>query len=110
MNSYTLKINKEVELPEPLEMGYDYTVQAKLAIKSIEKIDQDNGEFEYAHKGQLLYVDTTTKQGKSIKAKAKGSQSQKLRWEIMQHGDEEFYKETMSKIINNLEEILIYIK
>lgn len=111
MNSHTLKINGTAELPTTLEMGHDYIVAGKLSVTSIEKIDQENGEFEFCHKSKLHSIELVNKIGATVKGKAKGSQSQKLRWKIMEkQNTEEFYKLIMGKIIDNLDEILEMLK
>lgn len=111
MNSHTLKINGTAELPTTLEMGHDYVVAGKLSVTSIEKIDQENGEFEFCHKSKLHSIELVNKLGQTVKSKAKGSQSQKLRWAVMEHENtEEYYQKVMSKIIENLDEILTVLK
>ncbi len=111
MNSYTLKIGGTSEIPTTLEMGHDYVVAGKLSVTSIEKIDQENGEFEFCHKSKLHSIELVNKLGKTVKGKAKGSQSQKLRWSIMEkENTEDYYQLVMSKLIENLDEVLTVLK
>ncbi len=105
-NSNTLKIIGTCELPNNLEMGVDHKIIAKVSIPKVEKIDLENGEYEFCHKGRLLNIELTTNEGKSFKARVKGSKSQKLRWAIMEFGDADYYEQAMDKIIANLETIL----
>lgn len=106
MNSHALKIVKTAELPEPLEMGFDYAVAGRMAVVDINKHDEQDGTFTFTYKGQLTHIQVVNKIGKTVKAVAKGSKSQVLRYKIMEHGDNDFYEATMSKLIDNLDEVL----
>ncbi len=105
-NSYTLRIIGTAELPASLEMGYDHIVAGRVSIVSIEKQDNMDGTFTFAHKGKLTHIELVNKAGQTFKGVAKGSKSQKLRWRIMQYGDNDYYEQVMEKIIVNLEQIL----
>ncbi len=110
MNSHTLKIGGTCEIPTTLEMGHDYVVAGKLSVTSIEKIDENNGEFEFCHKSKLHSIELVNRLGATVKGKAKGSQSQKLRFSIMEkENTEEYYQAVMSALIQNLDDILTYL-
>jgi len=106
INSNTLKINGIVELPDGLEMGKDYVIGARMAVPEIAKQDNEDGSFTYAHKGKLTHIELVTKVGTTYKGVAKGSKSQKLRWRIMERGDNDYYERVMEKLINNLDSVL----
>ncbi len=106
MNENTLKIIGTVSLPEPLEMGTDIVVAGRMSVVSIEKKDLENGDFEYCHKAKISHVEVVNKLGATVKGVKKGSKSQVLRLRILEHGDEEYYQQVMSKIIDNLEDII----
>ena len=109
-NSYTLRIIGIAELPNPLIMGFDYEIKAKVAIPKIEKIDLENGEFEYLHKAKMINIELATQGNKAVKGTAKGSKSQKLRWRILERTDNDGYEKIMDAIINNLDEVLNILK
>lgn len=106
MNDHELKLIKTVFLPEPLEMGFDYAFAGRMSVIDINKHDDQDGSFTYTYKGQLTHVEVVNKLGKTFKAVAKGSKSQVLRMKLLNYGDQEFYEQTMSKIIDNLDEVL----
>jgi len=110
MSNYTIKIIGTAELPESLEMGYDHVVAGRMSIVSIEKQDNQDGSFTYQHKGKLTHIEVVNKAGKTFKGVAKGSKSQKLRWRIMERGDNDYYEKVMDFLINNLDEVLANFK
>lgn len=103
MNSNTIKIIGTAEIPEALEMGFDYAIAGRLSVPSIEKQDNQDGSFTYQHKGKLQLIQIVNKSGKTFKGIAKGSKSQKLRWKIMERGDNDFYELVMNSIIENID-------
>ncbi len=105
-NSNTIKIIGTAELPNGLEMGQDYIIAARMGIPEISKQDNEDGTFTYQHKGKLTHIELANPAGKTFKGVAKGSKSQKLRWRIMEHGDNDYYEKVMDHFINHLEEIL----
>ncbi|MGH7249529.1 MAG: hypothetical protein ACREGC_01000 [Minisyncoccia bacterium] len=87
-------------------MGQDYVIAARMAIKEVAKQDNEDGSFTYQHKGKLTHVELANNAGKTFKGVAKGSKSQKLRWRIMEGGDNDYYEMVMDRIINNLDQVL----
>lgn len=106
MPNYSLRIIGLADMPSALEMGSDYKITARVAIPKVEKIDLENGDYEYLHKARLINIEIADKGGKTFKGTAKGSPSQKLRWALMERMDEEGYKQVIFKILNNLDEVL----
>ncbi len=109
-NDNTLKITGIAELPQGLEMGKDYVIAARMSIPGISKDDNEDGTYTYQHKGKLTHVEIVTDAGKTFKGVAKGSKSQKLRWKIQEHGDNDYYEMVMDRIISNLDEVLRILK
>lgn len=107
MNSHVLKITKNAELPESLEIGSEYQVVVKGSVTGISKDDNEDGTFTFTNKMALLNVELTDKTGKTIKAKDTRKQSQKLRGQIMALGLD--YDLTMNDIRHFLPEILNFI-
>ena len=105
-NSHTIKIVGTAEIPVMLEMGQDYVIGARMAIPEISKQDNEDGTFTYQHKGKLTHISVVNSAGKTYKGVAKGSKSQKLRWRIMEHGDNDYYEMVMDRIIGNLDQVL----
>ena len=69
--SNTLKVTGVAEIETPLEIGEDYTIGARLSIVSIEKSDNQDGTYNYGHKGKLQLIGVTTKEGETYKGKVK---------------------------------------
>src|SRR6185369_120437 len=103
--SNTLRIIGICELPTPLEMGVDYIVAGKLSIPKIETIDLKIGKFELLHKGKIHSIELADKIGKTFKGTAKGSQSQVMRYKIMDKYGADAYESVMSVLLTNLDEI-----
>ena len=108
MNSFDLKLVKTVEIPELLETGHDYAFAGRMCVTDINKHDEQDGSFIYTHKGQLTHIEVINKLGKTFKAVAKGSKSQVLRFKITERGLD--YDLTMSKLLDNLDDVLEVIK
>ena len=109
-HSFELKLTKTIGIPEMLETGHDYIIAGKMSVTDINKHDEDNGNFLYTHKGQLIQLEFINKAGLTIKGKAKGSQSQKLRWSIMEkENTEEYYQKVMSALIENIDDVISYL-
>lgn len=103
MNSHSIKLSGKFEIPEPLEIDRDYLVSINGSVDSIAK-HSDGGEFEYVYSLKPLYGEILKDNGTTMKMTKKGSQSQKLRAEILSRGLD--YSQIMSKIIDNLDLIL----
>lgn len=108
MNSYVLKITRNAELPEPLEIGNEYKVTVNGEVTGISKDDNDDGSFNYTHKMQLRSVELIDKQGKVLKSKDNRKRSVQLRGAILAYGVD--YDSTMVGIISHLSEVLSLIK
>lgn len=107
MNSHTLKINRNAELPESLEIGNDYKFVVNGSVTGISKDDNDDGSFTFTYKVGLRDVEVINKTGKTIVSKDTRRQSQKLRSQITIMGLD--YDDTMNKIRHFLPEIIDYI-
>jgi len=103
MNSHSIKLSGKFELPEQIELVRDYELKITGSADSVTK-HLEGEEVEYVYNFKPLYGEVTTDKGKTIKVIKKGSQSHKLRYEIEYRGLD--YKEIMSKIITNLDEII----
>lgn len=108
MNSHILKITRNAELPESLEIGNEYKVLIDGEVTGISKDDQDDGSFSFTYKMQLRSVELIDNVGKVIKSKDNKKQSVKLRGQIAAFGLD--YDQTMTSIRHYLPEILVYIE
>ena len=118
-NSHIIRILGTSEIAEPLKEGMRYLCQVEADLISIEKKDNHDESYTYTYKlkntGKMAVSDM---QGKIIKADAKKSNSQKLHgalwYQWSESGQtisfEDYYKQTMSKIILYLPDILEYLK
>jgi len=110
MNSYTLRITGTAEIPTPLSQGLDYTIKAQIAIPRVEKIDLENGNFEFLHKGKLINIELADKLGNSYKGTVKGSPSQKWRNIIGAVKGFDEYDSFMDKMIKHSEQVISFVE
>jgi hypothetical protein len=102
-NSHSIKLSGKFEIPEPIEIDRDYQISLTGSVDSIAK-HSDGGEISYVYSLKPLYGEVTTDKGDTVKMVKKGSQSQKLRAEILSLGLN--YEQEMNIIISNLDDIL----
>jgi hypothetical protein len=75
INSYILRINGAVEVPQALVSGHNYRVTIEGAIPKMETSDNDNGSFDVTYKMKPIKVELITETGETIKAKDSRSNS-----------------------------------
>lgn len=107
-NNHVLKIKGSAELPEPLQDETEYVLKVRGTTDGVSRDPNHDGTHTYTYKFGLETVEIEMTGGKVMKVVRKGSQSQRLRAMIMAQGLD--YELTMSKLMDNLEEILEVIK
>jgi hypothetical protein len=83
INSYILKINGKVEIPEELVAGHNYKVSIEGSIPSYEMSDNENGTFDLTYKLKPIRVELINELGVTLKAKDPRSNSNKARSQAM---------------------------
>lgn len=102
MNNHVLKIKGSAELPESLEDETEYIIKVRGTTDGVSRDPNHDGTYTYTYKFGLETADIEFRGGRIAKVIRKGSQSQKLRAMILSYGLD--YEQTMSKIIDHLEE------
>jgi hypothetical protein len=77
--TYYLKIQGKVNIPNRVEIGHNYKVVADCSITSETKIDNDNGEFDVVFKVEPITCEISKDNGAVTKAKDPRKQSVKFR-------------------------------
>ena len=77
--TYYLKIQGKVNIPERVDIGHNYKLTADCSITSESKIDNDNGEFDVVFKVEPITAEIQKDNGKIIKARDPRKNSQKVR-------------------------------
>lgn len=116
-NRFIIKITGTAEIDRLLEFGKDYEVQVKTEVRSINKIPQDDGTFDYMTSLRQSHVELIV-DGEKVAAKDKSKKSQKLRGALYYQWQESksdtdfeaYYEIAMSKLILNLPEVIQYLK
>lgn len=108
MNNHVLKIKGSAELPDKLEDETEYIIKVRGTTDGVSRDPNHDGTYTYTYKFGLETADIEMTGGKIQKVVRKGSQSQKMRAMILSQGLD--YERTMSKIMDNFEEILEIIK
>jgi hypothetical protein len=114
INENILKITAQVSIPEPLVVDENYTIALHGQITGYGEDSNDDGTRNATWKFKAITGEVLKSTGKAIKIKDKRKSSQKLRgriWGIWSEtqsplSEEEFYEESMKKIINNCEQLL----
>lgn len=107
-NNHVLKIKGSAELIESLQDETEYIIKVRGTTDGISRDPNHDGTYTYTYKFGLETAEIETIGGKVQKVVRKGSQSQRLRAMILAQGMD--YETTMSKLMDQLEEVLEGIK
>lgn len=108
MASQQLRLSGSFEIESPLEIDKNYELNLTGGITSISKHSDETGGYDYVYHLKPLFGDIVGDRGALVKLRKKGSQSQKLRFEIMRRDVE--YEPVMGKFLTHLDDILEFIK
>lgn len=108
MSSQQLRLSGSFEIEFPLEIDKNYELNLTGGITSISKHSDETGGYDYVYHLKPLFGEVGQEKGKMVKIRKKGSQSQKMRFEIMRRDID--YEQTMTKFLTNLDDILEFIK
>lgn len=108
MASQQVKLSGSFEIEHPLEIDKNYELTLTGGITSISKHSDETGGYDYVYHLKPLYGEIGQEKGAMVKLRKKGSQSQKLRFEIMRRDVE--YEPVMGKFLTHLDDILEFIK
>jgi len=119
MDSHIIRFTHTAELPTPdsteaLVTGMDYVIGVTTAITNIDRKDNQDGTFTFTYKARVATVDLVNAVGKSIQARAKGSESKRQRGQLFViHRDynieedfETWYPKAMASQMRHTEENL----
>ena len=108
MASQAIQLSGKFEVEFPLEIDKNYELALTGGITSISKHSDETGGYDYVYHLKPLYGSVGQEKGAMVKIRKKGSQSQKMRFEIMRRDVE--YEQVMTKFLTHLDEILEFIK
>jgi len=114
IDKYKIKVNNfSAELEKPLDRSLRSFITIEADIYEVATQDNQDGTFNEVYKAKLVGSTIIKQEGQKsvIKGKSKRSQSQKLKiafWK--ENPDEEFYDIYTDKIINNLPEVIEFVK
>ena len=108
MAEHVIKVSGKFNVEFPLKKKHDYQMNITGNIDSVKDGDGANGEQEFEYHFKPMYGEVINEKGQTIKVVKKGSQSQKLRFDIISMDLN--YESTMSDIMAYLPEILDFIK
>ena len=110
-NEHVLKLGGKANIPEPLEIGHNYTIHIQGSVTSKTETDSQGEEHIFYYKFDPVLVEVITPTGKTIKAKDLRQRSQQMRavitreWREDQTSTqtaEEYYDERMKELIGTL--------
>jgi len=108
MASQAIQLSGKFEVEFPLEIDKNYELNLTGGITSISKHSDETGGYDYVYHLKPLFGEVGQEKGSMVKIRKKGSQSQKMRFEIMRRDID--YDKTMTQFLDNLDEILDFIK
>jgi len=108
MDNYVLKLSGKAELPEPLEIGLNFSVLLEGSIVAETITDNDDGTRTHYFKFKPVIVEAIKKTGERIRAKDTRGKSQQLRALLYRRWREEnepiefdiFYEKRMTEIMS----------
>ena len=114
INENILKLSGSVSIPEALEVGQNYHVSLDGQITGRSDDSNEDGTLDTSWKFRPVRVEILLPTGRVVKAKDKRKLSQKLRGKLWivwnesgsQLSEQEFYDQSMGKIIANCEQLL----
>lgn len=112
-DTHLIKISGKAELPKPIDIGHNFRVALSGSVTSVNKSDNENGEFTFTYLFKPITVEVLTALGETIKAKDTRSASQLLRarfWAIWKNGNypdnfDTWYQKLMIKLLENAKEL-----
>ena len=113
MDSHQLRITSSAELPHELNPSQTVKIQTELEIYSVEKRDEQNGDFSFIYKGKISSYIDLQQWGKVFRGKGRLSESKLSRNAIYALQDkvekldvpeEVFYREMQTAFRRHLEE------
>lgn len=113
-NSHFLKLSGKSELPEAIEIGYNYHVSLEGSITSCTESDNEDGTCNRMYTFRPVKLEILTNQGKSLKLKDTRKKTQLLRgrlWGIWKNLNTDidfdtWYDRLMNNVIQNADEIV----
>src|SRR3990167_5401026 len=98
-NEYAILLTKKAYIPDSLEIGNTYIIQAEGDIISVTETDNDNGTHLLVYKFVPRIISVIDDKGKKVDARFKSTRSQQLRkllwkkWGMLGEGvsEEDFY-------------------
>ena len=108
MASQAIQLSGKFEIEFPIEIDKNYELTLTGGVTSISKHSDEQGGHDYVYHLRPLYGEIAKEKGTMVKLRKKGSQSQKMRFEIMRRDID--YEKVMSKFLDHLDDILEYVK
>lgn len=114
IDKYKLTLSRfTTELDEPLDMSLRGVIMTEVDIYAVEDRDNQDETHDRIYKAKVVGA-TEVRQGgekpKIIKGKSKRTLSQRWRGAVYHHDpSEEYYEQTMEKMLANSEQILSYL-
>jgi hypothetical protein len=121
-NEHIIQLSGKANLISPLNEGESYKIQTEIDIVDINHKNRQDGTKDIIYRGKTTgIVEITDKLGKKFKGKDVRTPSQKLRfaielyhqnhngepyYEFINHDNEEFYSQTINKILAGLDNII----
>jgi len=98
LETYYIKIQGKVNIPEKLSIGHNYKLTADCSIVSEQKEDNEDGTFSVIYKMVPVTVEVQKDNGETIKAKDPRKNSQKIRNYLFKEYHNEGYSEDFDRV------------
>jgi hypothetical protein len=110
INENVFKITGSASIPQELDLDGIYDITLSVDIKNKAQVSRDDGTFDLIHSGEMNgEITISDKIGTIIRAKKKsGSQAQVWNFTVSASGED--YKQFMSKMIDNSEAVIEFVK
>lgn len=112
-NEYYLRLGGKANIPEPLEIGNNYSIKAQGTITSFTESDLNDGRHVVYYKFSPILMEAVDDKGKSIQAKDTRSLSQLWRAKVWKYWSkrpegltfDDFYERMMQRMLQVSDEI-----
>ncbi len=109
IDNYFIKVKGKANIPEPLSIGHNFLIENNCSITSEQKIDNEDGSFDFVYVAEIVTTDIKKSNGENIKGKDTRRNSQKIRNYLFKLYHEEGFTESFDEVYDAFAiEVMLY--
>lgn len=109
IDNYFIKVKGKANIPEPLSIGHNFLIENNCSITSEQKIDNEDGSFDWVFAAEIITTEIRKDNGEVIKGKDTRRNSEKIYKYLWKLWSEEGYTEPIDQVYDAFSiEVMIY--